>query len=154
MKGPVSKRLDICYDFGTFYTSLNFYFLIVVPSATQHTKFLTSFILSKLWSSQLWTQFKQLRTETWKSQDLNGVWTCDLAIPVRRSNQLSWLERRHWQWLHSSVVLSVTDSGFIAQLVRASHRYREITGSSPVEVLTFSGFCTQLLKLRSQLRWS
>ena len=39
-------------------------------------------------------------------------------------------------------------SGFIAQLVRASHRYREVTGSNPVEVLT-SGFYTQLLKLRS-----
>ena len=38
-------------------------------------------------------------------------------------------------------------SGFIAQLVRASHRYREVTGSNPIEVLTFSGFCTQLLKL-------
>ena len=45
---------------------------------------------SKLWSSQLWTQFKQLRIEAWKSQDVNGVWTRDLAIPVRRSNQLSY----------------------------------------------------------------
>ena len=41
---------------------------------------------------------------------------------------------------------------FIAQLVRASHQYREVTGSNPVEVLTFSGFCSQLLKLRSKLR--
>ena len=32
---------------------------------------------------------------------------------------------------------------FIAQLVRASHRYREVTGSNPVEVLTFSDFYTQ-----------
>ena len=39
-------------------------------------------------------------------------------------------------------------SGFIAQLVRASHRYREVTGWNPVEVLTFSGFYTQLLKFR------
>ena len=38
-------------------------------------------------------------------------------------------------------------SGFIAQLVRASHRYHEVTGSNPVEVLTFSGFYTQLLKI-------
>ena len=45
---------------------------------------------SKLWSSQLWTQFKQLCIEAWKSQDCNGVWTLDLAIPVRRSNQLSY----------------------------------------------------------------
>ena len=29
-------------------------------------------------------------------------------------------------------------SGFIAQLVRASHWYREVTGSNLVEVLTFS----------------
>ena len=28
------------------------------------------------------------------------------------------------------------------------------TGSNPGEVLTFSGFCSQLLKLRSKLRWS
>ena len=26
--------------------------------------------------------------ESWKSQDFNGVWTHDLAIPVQRSNQL------------------------------------------------------------------
>ena len=45
---------------------------------------------SKLWTSQLWTQFKQLRIEAWKSQGFNGVWNRDLAIPVRRSNQLSY----------------------------------------------------------------
>ena len=45
---------------------------------------------SKLWSSQLWTQFKQLRIEAWKSQDFNRVWTSDLAILVQRSNQLSY----------------------------------------------------------------
>ena len=27
--------------------------------------------------------------EAWKIQDFNGVWTQDLATPVRRSNQLS-----------------------------------------------------------------
>ena len=46
------------------------------------------------------------------------------------------------QWLHSSVG-------------RASHRYREVTGSNPVEVLNFfSGFFiyTQLHKLRSLRR--
>ena len=37
-------------------------------------------------------------------------------------------------------------SGFIALLCRASHRYHEVTGSNPVEFLTFSGFSTQLLK--------
>ena len=28
--------------------------------------------------------------KAWKSQDFNGVWTCDLAIPVWRSNQVSY----------------------------------------------------------------
>ena len=45
---------------------------------------------NKLWSSQLGTQFKQLRIEAWKSQDFNGVWPRDLAIPVQRSNQLNY----------------------------------------------------------------
>ena len=44
----------------------------------------------KLWPSQLWAQFLQLRREAWKIQDFNGVWTRDLAIPARRSNQLSY----------------------------------------------------------------
>ena len=43
---------------------------------------------------------------------------------------------------------SVLSSGFIAQLVRASHLYREVTGSNPVEVLKLSGFFTQVQKLR------
>ena len=53
---------------------------------------------SKLWSSQLWTQFKQLRIEAWKSQDFNGFWTRDLAIPVRRSNQLSYEATDNGSW--------------------------------------------------------
>ena len=32
------------------------------------------------WSSQLRTQFKQLRKKTEKKiQDFNGIWTCDLV---------------------------------------------------------------------------
>ena len=43
------------------------------------------------WSSQLWTQFMQLRKKPEnKNQDFNGICTRDLAIPVRRSNQLSY----------------------------------------------------------------
>ena len=72
----------------------------------------------KLWSSKLWTQFLQLRREAWKIQDFNRVWTRDLVIPVRRSNQLSYeatnaIDQHKWpapkmtssqrQWLHSSV---------------------------------------------------
>ena len=50
----------------------------------------------KLWSSQLWAQFLQLRREAWKFQDFNGVWTRDL--PTTSSQR---------QWLHSSVGWSV-----------------------------------------------
>ena len=53
---------------------------------------------SKLWSSQLWSQFKQLRIEACKSQDLNGVWTRDLTTPARRANQLSCEATDVWCW--------------------------------------------------------
>ena len=46
---------------------------------------------SKQWSSQLRKQFMQFyikKPET--SQDFNGVWTHDVAIPVRRSHHLSY----------------------------------------------------------------
>ena len=62
----------------------------------------------------------------------------------RFSNLSNWKEEA-WKksvWLHSSVG-------------RASHRYfAEVTGSNPVEALTFSGFIFQLLKLENVLRWS
>ena len=50
------------------------------------------------------TQFKQLRIEACKSQDFNGVWTRDLAIPVRRSNQLSSeaTDVRSWSFVSSN----------------------------------------------------
>ena len=53
-------------------------------------------------------------------------------------------------WTHDWPAPNI--SGFIAQLVRASHRYREVTASSPVEVLSFFFFwlLTQMHKLRSQ----
>ena len=155
----------------------------------------------KLWCSQLWTQFSQLLKEAWKIQDFNGVWTRDLAIPVRRSNQMgiarsrvqtplkSWIFQaslRNWEncvhncedhsfiWFHIRSSYNYDPfhvsfhrwfiphgnigthkwpapnvSGFKAQSVRASHRYREVMGSNPVEILNFSGFFTQLRKLRS-----
>ena len=102
---------------------------------------------SKLWSSQLRTQFKQLRKEAWKSQDFNGVWTRwfkKTAVKYMEyfiyhfTSILHGLIRNH-KWPAFNV------SGFIAQFVRASHRYREVTGSNPVDVLTFAGFFTQLL---------
>ena len=123
-----------------------------------------------------------------KIQDINGIWTRDLAIPVRCSHQLSYEATDVGSWSiicsgflrncincvhtcedHSSfdfisAILMIyfiyifhihlfhgniwthnwpalNNSGFIAQLVRASHWYREVTGSNPVEVLNFfSGF--------------
>ena len=59
----------------------------------------------KRWSSQLWTQFLQLRKEVWKSQDFNGIWTRHFAIPVRRSNQLSYepTDVGSWSFVRSNV---------------------------------------------------
>ena len=49
-------------------------------------------------------QFEQLRVEVWKSQDFNGVWTRDLAVPLRRSNQLSYeaTDFGSWSFVSSS----------------------------------------------------
>ena len=52
----------------------------------------------ELWSSQLWAQFKQLCLEAWNSQDFNKVWTRDLTILVRRSNQLSYEDTDIGSW--------------------------------------------------------
>ena len=59
---------------------------------------------SKVWSSQLWTKFKQLRIEAWKIQDFNGVWTRDLTLPVRRSNQVSYeaTDAGNWSFVGSN----------------------------------------------------
>ena len=78
----------------------------------------------------------QLRKKSPKNiHDFNGMCTRDLAIPVRRSNQLSY---------------EATDVGS-----RSCVQYREVTGSNPVEVLnSFQASLTQLHKLLSQLSGS
>ena len=47
-------------------------------------------------------------------------------------------------WFILSIISSI--DLFIAQLVRASHRHREVKGPNHVETLNFSGFFTQLLR--------
>ena len=49
--------------------------------------------------------FLQLRREAWKIQDFNGIWARDLAIPVRRSNQLSYeaTDVGSWSFVGSNV---------------------------------------------------
>ena len=54
----------------------------------------------------------------------------------------------HWLWLIDNWP-TPNISGFIGQWVTAPHRHREGMGSNPVEVLNFSGFSMQLLKLHS-----
>ena len=57
----------------------------------KYFKYWTDVESRKLWSSQLWKQFMQLRIEKpAKSQDFNPVWTCDPATTVRCSNQISY----------------------------------------------------------------
>ena len=45
-----------------------------------------------------------MRMEAWQIQDFNGVRTRDLAIPVRRSNQVSYeaTDVRNWSFLVSN----------------------------------------------------
>ena len=77
------------------------------------------------WSSQLWSPFLQLRKEAWKkNQDFNGAWTRHLTYISFTGTYEPKLTCSQRQWLRSSVG-------------RAPHRYRKVTGSSPVEVLNF-----------------
>ena len=67
-----------CYDPSDLWSLI---FIRIIPK--EHT--LKNITKMKKWSLQ-WTQFMQLRKEAWKKiQDFNGVWTRDLAIPVRCS---------------------------------------------------------------------
>ena len=57
---------------------------------------------------QVWgTQF--LRKEAWIIQDFNGIWTNDLAIPVRRSNQLSYeaTDVGSWSFVGSNLPMRI-----------------------------------------------
>ena len=53
---------------------------LVLQKKTKHNFIEVTNKSSKLWSSQLRTQFKQLRIEAWKSQDFNGVWLFQASI--------------------------------------------------------------------------
>ena len=47
--------------------------------------------------------------EAWKINDFNGVWTHDLAIPLRRSNQLSYEATDAESWSFVGFNEPVTD---------------------------------------------
>ena len=128
---------------------------------------------SKLWSSQLWTQFILHIEAAWKIQDFNGVWTGILGFehiqPEFHHSLLDFTSTiqymkyfiYHFTFIPHRVIRThkwpaPNISGFIAQLVRALHQYHKVTGSkwNPVEVLNFSSFYTQLHTLHSYLRGS
>ena len=67
------------------------------------------------------------------------VWSRDLDILVQCFRQLSYEATDVRSW--SCVLTHHLPPPF------SSHRNREVTSSNPVEVLTFSGFYTQLLKV-------
>ena len=87
---------------------------------------------SEEWSLQLWSQAIAINAIAQrilkKIQYFNEVWARDLTILVQCPNQLSY---------EAIDVESRSVVGSYVQLVRASHRYREVTGSNPIEVLNF-----------------
>ena len=100
---------------------------------------------SKPWLSQLRTQFKQLLIEARKKNCLNCVHICDDHGLLDFKSAVQYM--KHFIYHFTSILHGLIRthkwpapnvSGFIAQLVRASHRYRKVTGSNLVEVLTFS----------------
>ena len=85
----------------------------------------------------------QLRKESLKKIRLAGIRTLTSAIPVQRSNQLSY--QANWELVifPGYITNQINDQlpvGLIAQLVRALHRYRRGQGSNPVKPDFFSGF--------------
>ena len=113
-----------------------------------------------------WMQFQQLLRETEKKENWTSSWvlTRDLAMLVRCSNHLSYeagyftsqfniwfISNTSLRWLirlsrkHLNPQMTYSICRFLAQLVRASHRHREVTGWSPAQILNFSGFSSQLL---------
>ena len=70
---------------------------------------------SKPWSSQLWTQFKQLRIEAWKCQDFNGVWTRDNGATLQPTELWS-----HWRW----------------ELVICDRKWRNSEHTSSLQIIT------------------
>ena len=86
----IKGRKNLCCKFSTFNDERRYlYNLFTMQDKYTCSKLVSQqsyFVKMKKWSSQ-WTQFMQLRKEAWKKkiQDFNGVWTRDLAIPVRCS---------------------------------------------------------------------
>ena len=103
----------------------------------------------KLWSSQLWTQFLQLRKEARKIQDFNWVWTRDLAIPVRPSNQLSYEANDvgSWSFVGSNVPVrnESTMKWYMKWIIYELRRWNQVK-------LWFSQLWTQFLQLRKEAR--
>ena len=94
------------------------------------------------WSTQLWMQLMQLHKKPeMKIQDFNTIWTCDLAIPVQCSNQLSyeplmlgagqlcvWLEH-HTGITRSQVQIPLKSciffSGFLSNCINHVHNWED-----------------------------
>ena len=66
-----------------------------------------------------------------KNQDFNGVWTRDLAIPVRRSNQLSYEATDVWS--RSIVELRIWNSFDHEILQECVNFYRELNSSKTTQ---------------------
>ena len=147
---------------------------------TQHVGSSNIYRYYKLWSSKFWKQFLKLRIEAWKIQERglkpwprDESWTFQASIRnfkncVHNFDYHSLLDFTsadqcmkyfiyHFSFIPHGLIRihkwpTPIFSGFIAQLITALHRYREITGSNPVEILAFLASYIQLYKMRSWLR--
>ena len=113
------------YILITYYSFLQLFLDFLI---TGHFTKGCQLINNEEWPSQLWTLFTQLQF----------MQLHILHAPTAVSHSL--LSREYtFVWTQNSPAPNI--GGFIAQLVRASNKYHEVTGSNPVEVLNFfSGF--------------
>ena len=127
------------YILITYYSFLQLFLDFLI---TGHFTKGCQLINNEEWPSQLWTLFTQLQF----------MHLHILHTPTAVSHSL--LSREHtFVWTQNSPAPNI--GGFIAQLVRASNKYHEVTGSNSVEVLNFFfRLFMQLHKLCSQLQGS
>ena len=110
-----------------------------------HTSNCGFFKSSKLWSSRWSPDFFRLLF----AQNCDDHSLLDLTNPQFNVWIISYITSHSFLTAGSIEPTNdqlLTSVGSHSHLVRALHQYREVTGSNPVGVLTFSGFSTQLLK--------
>ena len=111
----------------------------------------------KLWSSQLWKQFMQLRIQKpAKSQDFNGVWTCDPTRTVRCSNQPSYEATDVGSWSYMDWALFLCPSNVVTPVFHhesTPHLLLDTNSVCIIQFLLVGDWFVQQTPNKPQTQW-